>query len=130
MHFSGEVRICSTNEQLQSAPLEALSQREAQFWSDIVDKKLKPDNPISNDELKKKLNGLRNNTLVAMLAVNALWLALLLTFNHLQYFKKFGIEQSALPVLFAVLYFGIIVIQFICLILHRIETQIHVLGRT
>ena len=80
-------------------------------------------------ELKSNLEGLRNNTLIAMLVINIIWMVLLLSFNYLQYFKSIGITQSALPVLFAVFFFGILVVQFVCLIMHRIETMVHVLAR-
>ena len=93
---------------------------------------LKPEVVYANndtDELKGKLRALRNNTLIAMLIVNVMWMALLLSFN-LRYFEAIGISQSALPVIFAVLYFGIILIQFLCLIVHRIETFVHIIART
>ena len=102
------------------------------FWSRLTEGVLKPEVVYSStdtDELKGKLRALRNNTLIAMLIINVMWMALLLSFN-LRYFESIGISQSALPVLFAVLYFGIIFVQFVCLLAHRIETFVHVIART
>ena len=132
---SGEVKIHNTKAVVEKAPTFQLGRTdiaEDRFWTTMAEGVLKPELSVLNndtDELKEKLRGLRNNILLAMLVINVLWLALLLSFN-LQYLERFGIVQSALPALFAILYFGIIAIQFICLIVHRIETMVHVLART
>jgi chitin synthase len=131
----GEVKIHNTKAVVEKAPtfqLRRTDMVEDRFWTTMAEGVLKPELSVANndtDELKEKLKGLRNNTVVAMLVINVLWLALLLSFN-LQYLERFGIIQSALPALFAVLYFGILAVQFVCLIVHRIETMVHVLART
>ena len=102
------------------------------FWLRMTQRVLKPEVVCANndtDELKGKLRALRNNTLIAMLIVNVMWMALLLTFN-LRFFEAIGISQGTLPVIFAVLYFGIFAIQFLCLLAHRIETFVHIIART
>lgn len=130
-----EVKIHNTKAVVEKAPtfqLRRTDMVEDRFWTTMAEGVLKPELSVANndtDELKEKLKGLRNNTVVAMLVINVLWLALLLSFN-LQYLERFGIIQSALPALFAVLYFGILAVQFVCLIVHRIETMVHVLART
>lgn len=135
MPSAGEIKIHNTKAVVEKAPTFEMGRSDAsqdRFWLRMSEGVLKPEVVYSNsdtDELKGKLRALRNNTLIAMLMVNVMWMALLLSFN-LQYFESIGISQSALPVLFAVLYFGIILIQFICLLAHRIETFVHVIART
>ena len=104
---------------------------EYEFWEKMAQGVLntKEEHSTGIKELKSNLEGLRNNTLIAMLVINTIWMVLLLSFNHLKYFEPIGITQSALPVLFAVFFFGILVVQFACLIVHRIETMVHVLAR-
>ena len=104
---------------------------EYEFWEEMAQGVLNTKEEVSTGikELKSNLESLRNNTLIAMLVINIIWMVLLISFNHLKYFESIGITQSALPVLFAVLFFGILVVQFVCLIMHRIETMVHVLAR-
>lgn len=135
MPSAGEIKIHNTKAVVETAATYQMGRSDAtqeKFWSRLAEGVLKPEVVYSSsdtDELKLKLRALRNNTLIAMLIINVMWMALLLSFN-LRYFESIGISQSALPVLFAVLYFGIILVQFICLVAHRIETFVHVIART
>ena len=105
---------------------------EKEFWDDMVDGVLQaaPKTAGNNtDELRQNLEELRNNTLVAMLVINVLWIVVLLSIQ-LTYFDQFGIRQSLLPIVFSVLYFGVILAQFLALVVHRLETLVHVVART
>lgn len=130
---TGEIRIHNTKAVVEKAPTFQMARKDPaqdRFWSLLSQGVLKPEVVHANsDILKDKLDNLRNTTVIAMVIVNVMWMALLLSIN-VAFSEQFGIKQSALPVLFVVLYFGIILLQFICLVAHRIETLIHILART
>ena len=83
----------------------------------------------NTDELKEKLYGLRNSVLLAMLVINVIWMVLLLTID-LTYFEFLNIDNSLLPIAFSVLYFGVILIQFVALVVHRVETLAQYVARS
>ena len=128
----GEIKIINTKSSIDVKEEGELDIAEEKFWKRIVDNILKPSsiqNDSNTDDLKEKLGELRTNTLVAMAIVNLIWLILLLTLD-LQFLEGLGIDQSLLPLAFAVLYFGILLIQLLALLAHRLETLIHVVART
>ena len=129
----GEIRIHNTKAVVEKAPTFQMAREDPsleRFWSMLTQGVLKPEVVHANsDDLKGKLDNLRNTTIIAMLIINVMWMALLLSIN-VAFSEQFGIRQSALPVLFVVLYFCIILIQFICLVAHRIETLIHIIAHT
>ena len=130
--YTDEVSITRTRATIDSAPETELVGSEEDFWKDMVDGVLQatPKAAGNNtDELRQNLEELRNNTLVAMLVINVLWIVVLLSIQ-LTYFSQFGITQSLLPIAFSVLYFGVILAQFLALVVHRLETLVHVVART
>ena len=131
--YSGEIRIHNTKAIVEKAPTLQMGHKDPtleRFWSLLTQGVLKPEVvQVNSDDLKAKLNNLRNTTITAMLMVNVMWMALLLSIN-VAFSEQFGIKQSALPVLFVVLFFCIILVQFFCLVAHRIETLIHTIART
>lgn len=115
-----------------------LDKKEKEFWDERVNPN--PDNPgilkpeeahldPETDVLKRQLEDLRNNTVVALLMINIIWVAFVLSFQ-IPALEQWGIKQSAFPVLFLIIYFTVLVIQFLALIVHRMETLLHVLART
>lgn len=130
---TGEIRIHNTKAIVEKAATLQMSGKDPaleRFWSLLTQGVLKPEVVHANsDDLKEKLDNLRNTTIIAMMIVNVMWMALLLSIN-VAFSEQFGIRQSALPVLFVVLYFCIILVQFVCLVAHRIETLIHIIART
>ena len=126
-----EVSITRTRATINNAPESDLVGSEKKFWDGMVDGVLQaaPKAAGNNtDELRQNLEELRNNTLVAMLVINVLWIVVLLSIQ-LTYFEQFGIRQSLLPIVFSVLYFGVILAQFLALMVHRLETLVHVVAR-
>ena len=121
-----------------SLTVDLLHVSEKKFWKDLVNRSqdspgiLKPEEAHLNQEtdvLKKKLDDLRNNTVVAMLMINIIWVAMVLSFQ-IPALEQWGIKQSAFPVLFLVIYFVVLVVQFLALIVHRVETLLQFLART
>lgn len=140
----GELKMRDTKADLDSAEtvtfaeLEVKAQTEEDFWKRLVNPKqdapgiLKPEEAHlspETDVLKKKLEDLRNNTVVALLMMNIIWVAMVLSFQ-IPALEQWGIKQAAFSLLFLVIYFAVLVVQFIALIVHRVETLLHVLART
>ena len=131
-HVVGDREISDTRIRIENAPemsLTVTDPSEETFWDDLIERHLRPTylQGGNTDELKEGLEELRNTTLIAMAVINLLWMVLLLSFD-LEFLKTLGLEESLLPVLFAGLYFGILLVQFIALIFHRLETVIHVVA--
>jgi chitin synthase len=106
---------------------------EETFWKGMVKGVLRPESVQldgNTDLLKEKLKELRNHTVLALVFINVMWLALLLLIQNtvLQEFLLLG--DSLLSALFLIVYFLIIAIQFLSLLIHRMETFLHVLART
>lgn len=78
-------------------------------------------------ELKEKLEELRDNTLLVFVVVNAIWLILILTLLEQPHLKVKG--TNALGFGFLVVYGVIILIQFVSLLWHRFTTFFHVVAR-
>lgn len=137
----GELKMRFTKQVMDRAThvtLKRLKKHENKFWKKLV--KSDPDDPgilkpeeahlnPETDVLKRKLEDLRNNMVVALLLVNIIWVAMVLSFQ-IPALEQWGIKQAAFPVLFLVIYFAVLVVQFLALIVHRVETLLHVLART
>lgn len=80
------------------------------------------------EELKEKLEELRNSTLLVFAVSNLIWIILLLTLTHQGYLKVLG--TNAISFAFLAVYGFIIVIQFLTVLWHRMATFFHVLART
>lgn len=78
-------------------------------------------------ELKEKLEELRDNTLLVFAVANAIWVILILTLVEQQNLQVLG--TNALGFGFLVVYGFIIVIQFVSLLWHRFTTFFHVVAR-
>lgn len=111
---------------------------ERNFWKRLVDPDpdkpgiLKPEEAHwdpETDVLKRKLEDLRTYSVLAVLMFNIIWVALVFSFQ-IPALEQWGIKPAAFPVLFLVIYFSVLLIQFLALIAHRVETLLHVLART
>ena len=104
---------------------------EYEFWKNLADNKLKPEsaNLGKVEELKEKLNSLRNLCLLVLLLVNIMWIVFLYTLVFPQ-LTDYNLPDRAFSLLFLGIFSVIILIQFGALIFHRIETLVHLLART
>ena len=130
-HSQGELKISKTKRIIDQKAGGILRYDEKEFWDGMASGVLRPEPSHANsntDELKEKLYGLRNSVLLAMLVINVIWMVLLLTID-LTYFESLGIDSSLLPIAFSVLYFGVILIQFAALVVHRVETLAQYVAR-
>ena len=105
--------------------------QEFKFWKDLADTKLKPEsaNLGKVEELKGKLNSLRNLCLLVLLLVNVMWIVFLYTLVFPQ-LTKYNLPDRAFSLLFLGIFSLVILIQFAAMIFHRIETLVHLLART
>lgn len=134
----GELKMRNTKAVMDnSKTVKLLHVSEKIFWKALVNNSqdtpgiLKPEEAHLNQEtdvLKKKLDDLRNNTVVALLMINIIWVFMVLSFQ-IPALEQWGIKQTAFPVLFLVIYFVVLVIQFLALIAHRVETLLQFLAR-
>jgi len=106
-------------------------QQEYEFWKDLADNKLKPEsaNLGKVEELKEKLNSLRNLCLLVLLLVNIMWIVFLYTLVFPE-LTDYNLPDRAFSLLFLSIFSIIILIQFGAMIFHRIETLVHLLART
>ena len=79
------------------------------------------------EELKEKLEELRNSTLLVFALSNLIWIILLLTITHQENLKVLG--TNVIGFAFLAIYGFIIVIQFLTLLWHRMATFFHVVAR-
>ena len=79
------------------------------------------------EELKEKLEDLRNSTLMFFAIANALWMIFLVTLIEQEHLKFLG--TNVLGLAFLCIYGFIIAIQFLTLLWHRGVTLFHVVAR-
>lgn len=104
---------------------------EADFWDDLIHRKLKPVTVRFTliDDIKDMLKSLRNSILAVLLLINLTWIILLYTLQFPQ-LEDYGLEPRAFQLLFLAVYSIIIAVQFVALVCHRGVTLVHYLGRT
>lgn len=129
-----ELRIRQTETQIDNLPvtiLESTNKEEADFWTTVIHRNLKPVSVQFQgqvEDLKKSLRNLRNAVLAVLFLINIMWIALLYTLDFPE-LLDYGIDSRGFQLLFLAVYGFIIIVQFITLIFHRIETLVHYLGR-
>ncbi|KAL3887058.1 hypothetical protein ACJMK2_027014 [Sinanodonta woodiana] len=79
------------------------------------------------EDLKEKLGGLRNSMLMVLCVSNTLWIILLASLASQTSLTVVGSNPIGLA--FLVIYSIIFVIQFICMLIHRVITLSHFLAR-
>ena len=80
------------------------------------------------EELKEKLEDLRDSTLMVFFIANVIWIILIITLTKQANLQVLG--TNTLGLAFLCVYGFIIVIQFLTLLWHRGETFFHVMART
>ncbi|KAL4216723.1 hypothetical protein ACF0H5_024446 [Mactra antiquata] len=103
---------------------------ENEFWEYLRNICLLPQSTAFGleDDLKDKLGGLRNSWLMIFAISNALWMILIFTLaDQGKILAVFGSNPIGFVVL--VLFGMVLIIQFIAMIVHRITTLTHFLGR-
>lgn len=79
------------------------------------------------EELKEKLEDLRDSTLMFFAIANAIWIILIMTLVRQEHLQVLG--TNALGLAFLCIYGFLIVIQFLTLLWHRGVTFFHVIAR-
>lgn len=99
------------------------------FWDGLRQECLVPESAIFGavEELKEKLEELRNSTLLVFAVSNLIWIILLLTLVRQEHLKVMG--TNAIGFAFLAIYGFVIVIQFLTLLWHRMATFFHVVAR-
>lgn len=102
---------------------------EYQFWEGLRQLCLLPESAVFGavEELKEKLEDLRNYTLMVFLIANGMWIILILALMRQSHLQVLG--TNVLGLAFLCVYGLIIVIQFLTLLWHRVETFFHVIAR-
>lgn len=105
-----------------------INPEENAFWEALRKACLVPDPGFGRDEeLKEKLGDLRNNWVLIMAVSNSLWLVIITTM--VAQARLTVLNSSPLGFLFLVVFGLIFVVQFLCMLVHRLKTLIHVLAR-
>jgi len=104
---------------------------EYDFWLNLANDKLKPEsaNLGKVEELKEKLNSLRNLALLVLLLTNIMWIVFLYTLIFPQ-LTDYNLPDRAFSLLFLAIFAIIILIQFCAMVFHRFITLVHLLART
>ncbi|XP_052786290.1 uncharacterized protein LOC128221729 [Mya arenaria] len=126
-----EMKLIEVGERLNKPVQVKLSNKDGfEFWDNLRNFCLIPQSTAYGLEkdLKEKLGDLRNAWLMVFAVSNALWMVLIFTLaNQGQLLSVAGSNPAGLVVL--VLFSFVLLIQFLAMILHRIGTLTHFLGR-
>ncbi len=111
--------------------LEDESPREFKFWEKLRTLCILPEQAAfsQSDELKDKLEELRNSGLMMLTVTNVLWLTIMLTIIA-QGAKLHVLNTNFLGLIFLSLYTIVLLAQFCTLLWHRVGTWIHLMSRT
>lgn len=129
--FSDEVLIRNAKKILkEDHQQEDLEDKELVFWTEKISETLTPvpEGLTEAAELKDSLDSLRNNTLIAMLLVNLIWIVLFLSFT-IDELKIINIDTEVLVIVFLAVYGVILIIQFVTMLMHRLITISHYIAR-
>lgn len=110
--------------------LKKVNVEEHDFWERLKNKCLLPSSTVFGleEDLKQKLGDLRNQWLMVFAVSNTLWLILISTLaNQGKLLNVFGSNVMGFVVL--VLFTFVLLIQFLAMIVHRVGTLTHFLGR-
>jgi len=106
-----------------------VAEDEHRFWDKLTEGILKPESSNLGKvrEVKKDLKDLRNYFLLILLLANLFWIVFLysLTFDKLE---KYNLPKRAFSLVFLIIFFIIVVIQFVAMLLHRFGTLLHLLA--
>lgn len=128
-----ELRVIEVKKALmvpKAHQLRTINVEEYEFWDHLRNHCLMPQSTAFGleDDLKVKLGDLRNAWLMIFAVSNTLWLILIYTLaNKGDILSVFGSNPIGLVVL--VLFGFVLIIQFFAMIVHRVATLTHFLGR-
>ncbi|GAB1607942.1 chitin synthase chs-2-like [Argonauta hians] len=113
----------------QSVDLPNENPIEADFWKTLCQVCLDPSSAFSReDELKGKLGELRNNWTLIISVSNTIWLVLLATIAAQANLSVY--QSNPLGFVFLAVFGFIFLLQFICMLFHRIGTLMHTIARS
>ncbi|XP_029657956.2 chitin synthase chs-2-like isoform X2 [Octopus sinensis] len=102
---------------------------EDDFWKELVHECLDPSSAFSReDELKGKLGELRNNWTLVIAVSNTIWLVLLATMATQANLAVYS--SNPLGFVFLAVFGFIFVLQFLCMLFHRMGTLMHLIARS
>lgn len=105
-----------------------INPEENEFWEALKKACLVPDTGFGREEeLKDKLGDLRNNWVIIMAVSNSLWLVVLATMASQAQLTV--LSSNPLGFLFLAVFGFIFVMQFLCMLVHRLATLVHMLAR-
>jgi chitin synthase len=115
---------------LKTHNLKTVRPEEYDFWECLRQQRLLPESTVfAHDlELKEKLIELRNSTLLVFAITNVIWLILISTLVTKAQLNV--LDTNALGLAFLIVFGLILCIQFICMLLHRCSTWMHLIART
>ena len=131
--FTAQMRIQKARAEIDKRPwltLKRESKAEFGFWKKLREVCLLPEQAAfsSSDELKSKLEELRNAALLMLGVSNIIWLTLML--SVMAQGKRLTIlGTNFLGLSFLILFTLVLVVQFITLLVHRVGTWIHLISR-
>jgi chitin synthase len=122
-----------------------LSSAEEKFWNELIAKYLMPleNNEKKQNQTKQKLLDLRNKSCLFFFVVNTLFVTLVYTLTQVNAYKgslriplpctpRSGVSASIEPisVTFTVVFGILLLVQFICMLLHQFDTLCHIVATT
>nr|XP_034320179.1 uncharacterized protein LOC105341274 isoform X1 [Crassostrea gigas]XP_034320180.1 uncharacterized protein LOC105341274 isoform X1 [Crassostrea gigas] len=127
-----EKTITNMEEQIRKAcdhKLENVNKEEYKFWRDLIQACLQPGSGAFSLEtiLKGKLQNLRNECLMISGIVNCLWIVIVMTLSRSIDLRIAGTDPLSL--IFLVVFGFILVLQFVCMLIHRFTTLCHFIAR-
>lgn len=108
----------------------ALNKDETSFWESLANGVLRPaPNIIYQEvELRREFRLLKKNVLLALFLVNMVWMILLYS-SSLPQLRQYNINTKLFATIFLSVYGGLLLVQFVNMICHRIITFCHYLSK-
>ncbi|KAL5005923.1 hypothetical protein ScPMuIL_017081 [Solemya velum] len=131
---------------LPGGNLELLNQKEKEFWEEFIPKYLEPfeKDKEKQAEMEKSLLQLRNRVCLFFLLINAIFVILISTLQFVtgsvdsltfplpcaDEEPRAGQSVEPISVAFTVMFGVLLIIQFVCMLFHRLGTFLHILAST
>ena len=129
--ISAQTNIRKARIELDKASVMEQEHTEFKFWERLRVICLLPEQAAfsQSDELRDKLEELRNSGLMMLIVINILWITIMLTIIA-QGKKLQVLNTNFLGLAFLFLYTIVLLVQFCTLLWHRVGTWIHLMSRT
>jgi len=130
-----QTRIREARKAIMSEPTKSLKLHNAddgeewEFWEELREICLLPEQAAFNQsgELVEKLGDLRDTTLLVLTVSNVLWLTFMVTIMEQTRLELLGTSFASLA--FLIVYGVVLIMQFLSMIWHRMETAVHFIAR-